>query len=85
MQEQGQDGIDEIAAITDPAERAVRLKAIARERGTLSAAESVLYRSTIAELRGNRERHRAWIADLLKISPGAVSRLLRTKKSEVAA
>ena len=76
----GLDDLDVIASIADPADRAVRLRLRAKERNTLTRAESDLYRATIAEIRGpERKVRRGWIADLLGITPGAVTRLLSPK------
>lgn len=80
----GLDDLDAIASIADPAARAVRLRQLAKDRGTLSRAESDLYRATIAEIRGPAKVRRGWIADLLGITPGAVTRLLSPKSSALA-
>ncbi|GGM52963.1 hypothetical protein [Dactylosporangium sucinum] len=79
MHETGENDIKVLASIASPLERAVRLRALAKDRGTLSAAESALYRAAVAELRGNKERRRGWIAARLGVTPGAIDRLLRTK------
>ncbi len=75
--EHARDTSDEaIAAIADPAERAVELRAIAKERGTLTATQSQMYRAAVEELRGENERKLGWIARRIGISRGRVSQLL---------
>lgn len=83
MHETAEDDIKTLALIASPLERAVRLRALAKERGTLTAAESDLYRAAVAELCGNKERRRSWIAARLGVTPGAVDRLLRAKTKTV--
>jgi hypothetical protein len=82
----GLDELDAIASIADPVDRAVRLRLRAKERNTLSGAESDLYRATIAEIRraAKVKRDRTWIADLLGITPGGVTRLLTPKSRATA-
>jgi hypothetical protein len=74
-----------IAAIADPVERARALRAIAKRRGTLTAAQSRIYVAAVAELRGDGERERSWIARRLGVSPQWVSSLLGRARKEAAA
>lgn len=68
---------DGIAAIADPVQRALRLRGIVKDRGTLTADQSRLYRATIAELRGDDERKHSWIARKIGISRGRISQQLK--------
>lgn len=79
--------VAEIEAIPDLVERARRLRAITRDRGNLTAAESRLYDATIAALRGDRERETSWIARQIGISGRRVRQLLsrHASRTEVAA
>lgn len=74
-----------LAAIADPVMRAKALRDIARDRGTLTRAQSQLYRATIAELRGDNERKHGWIARTIGVSRGRISQLLRGVAEEPAA
>lgn len=62
-----------------PAAVALAFRSTARLRGTLSAAESQAYRAAVHAMRRKEGRERKWIAEWLDITPGAVSKLLRTK------
>ncbi len=76
-----------IAAIADPALRADVLRAISKDRGTLTRTQARLYWAAVAELRGDNERKQGWIARRLRISRGRVSQILaaaRAAQLEVA-
>jgi hypothetical protein len=76
-----------IAAIADPALRADVLRAIARNRGTLTPTQARLYWAAVAELRGDNERKHGWIARRLRISRSRVGQILaaaRAAQMEVA-
>lgn len=70
---------EQIAAIVDPGERAIRIRALAKERNTLTPTQAALYRGAIAELRGDNERKHGWIARRLGISRGRITQLLNPK------
>lgn len=77
---------DGIAAIADPVERAVVLRAISRDRGTLTPTQSAMYRAAVAELRDGDGRVLKWIARKVGISRGRVSQILsRHARTEAAA
>lgn len=78
---------DGIAAIADPVRRARVLRAIAKDKNTLTPTQSRIYQATVAELRGDGERKQTWIARRLGISRQRVSDLLRSHnaRTETAA
>lgn len=87
------DSDDALGAIADPIQRALRLRAIAKDRGTLTASQSRIYAGAIAELRGSgpddKERLQKWIARRVGVSRGRVAQILgayrKTKTTSEAA
>lgn len=60
-----------------PVDVALAYRALAKDKNTLKPHESSRYRAAVHTLRYGQGRQRKWIARLLDISPGAVSKLLR--------
>lgn len=71
----GPDRIDD-EALSPVARLALDHRATAQERGTLSPADSEAYRAAVHFMRRVEGRERKWIADLLRITPSAVTKLL---------
>jgi hypothetical protein len=66
-------------AIADPLQEALRLRAIARRKNTLTPAESRQYAAAIAAIRGeddDPERLQKWIARRLDMTRGRVAQIL---------
>lgn len=63
-----------------PADVALAYRAVIKTKSTLSEADSRVYRTAVRTMYRVEGRRREWIADLLGITPGGVSRLLRTNK-----
>ena len=78
------DSDEAIRAIADPVQRAVRLRAIAKDNLTLTATQSRMYGDAIAEMRGDRERRVGWIAALLDVSPTRIYDVLRRRTRQLA-
>ncbi len=74
-----------IAAIADPVTRVRALRAIAKDRGTLTVAQSRIYDAAVAELRGDGERKQTWIARRLGISRQRVSDRVRRHNARTGA
>lgn len=74
-----EDSDDALRAIADPLQRALRLRAISRDRGTLTPSQAQIYREAVAEIRGDNERKQVWIARKLNLSRGRVAHLLSPK------
>lgn len=74
------DSDDALRAIADPIQRAIRLRAIAKAKGTLTPAQSRIYAGAIAELRGSgpdgKERLQKWIARRIGVSRGRIGQIL---------
>jgi hypothetical protein len=76
------DSDDALRAIADPMQRALRLRAITRSGGRLTADQQQIYRDAIAELRGDGERKQIWIARKLDLSRGRIGQLLGSKTAQ---
>lgn len=63
-------------ALSPVAQVALAYRAVIKDRGTLNPADSEVYRTTVRTMRWVEGRERKWIAQLLKISPSAVTKLL---------
>lgn len=68
-----------IQAITDPLQRALRLRAMTRNNLPLTSAQSQMYREAITALRGDGERKQIWIARKLQLSRQRIGQLLDSK------
>lgn len=82
------DSDDALRAIADPLERALRLRAIAKDKNTLTPSQSRIYTGAIAELRGNgpdgKERLQKWIARRIGVSRGRVGQILDAHRKSTA-
>ncbi len=72
-------------ALSPVAQVALEYRASAQRRGTLSPADSEAYRDAVYVMRRVEGRERKWIAQLLRISPSAVTRLIGRRTAEVTA
>jgi hypothetical protein len=79
---------DEIRAVADPLERGRILRSIAKDTGTLTSAQSVIWTATVAELAGEGldERKTSWIARQFDLKGASRIRqiLARARQSALA-
>ena len=68
-------------ALSPAAQVALAYRATVKDHNTLSPADSQAYRTAVHVLRRVEGRERKWIAQLLKISPSAVTKLLSRRPS----
>lgn len=63
-------------ALSPVVQVALAYRAVIKDRGTLASTDSAEYRSAVRAMRWTEGRERKWIAELLRISPSAVTKLL---------
>lgn len=71
----------------DPLQEALRFRAIAKDKGTLTPAESRKYAAAVAAIRGedrDPERLQKWIARRLGMSRGRVAQILGQHRAATA-
>lgn len=70
-------------ALSPAAQVALAYRAVVRETQTLSPSDSEAYRTAVRVLRRVEGRERKWIAQLLRISPSAVTKLVGRRADTV--